>query len=165
MLSVYKRPLTSLFVIIQIASRRTELVFFSQNVVHRPTASESLVSLWILSIGLRQIALYLCDMGPRNGHFKTLLKESHVHKSPKHCLKPLVAPDGVTSELLGNEVQKHSLRFDWMAPPLRSLPNSLGMSLFTCVRGVLLANWELLMVGTRFIWVSVSSASHMPGTE
>lgn len=39
-----------------------------------------------------------------------LLEDSQVHKSSKHCLKPLVAPDGVTSELLGNEVQSHSLR-------------------------------------------------------
>lgn len=114
MLSVCKQPLSFLFlfVIIQIESRRTELVFFSEC---GPQANCSritgeLVKRQVLSLSLRQIARYLCDMGPRSGHFKMLLKDSHVHKSSKHCLKSLVAPDGGTSELLGNEVQNHSLR-------------------------------------------------------
>lgn len=99
-----------LFVIIQIESRRTELVFFSEC---GPQANCSRITGELVKrqlLSLRQIAPYLCDMGPRNGHAKMLLKDSHVHKSAKHCLKPLMAPGGVTNELLGNEVQNHSLR-------------------------------------------------------
>lgn len=96
-----------LFVMIRIESRRAELIFF-QNAVYRPAAPDPLVSSLTHRSSAAVSGRHLCETGSGNRHLRTFPKDSHVLKSSS--LKPFEAPDGVISELLGNETLNHSLR-------------------------------------------------------